>query len=205
MQAGGSTAGGAGIKLAYETARANYRVGGNNRVILATDGDFNVGVSHPDSLEALITREKDTGVFLTALGFGMGNYKDNRLERLANKGNGMYAYIDQQEEAKKIFGTELNVSLYTIAKDVKLQLRFNPKEVTSYRLIGYENRLLNKEDFADDTKDAGEIGSGHSVTALYEIVPQEPITTQLSVGRLELRYKTPNGRASQLLKTPFSQ
>ena len=199
LKSGGSTAGGAGIRLAYELAREYFIEDGNNRVILATDGDFNVGVNNVDELETLITEEKESGVFLTTLGFGMGNLKDNKLERLADKGNGMYAYIDTPEEARKVFGQELTGSLYTIAKDVKLQLEFSPDAVQSYRLIGYENRLLAKEDFDDDTKDAGEIGAGHSVTAIYEIVPQELDREDLLVGRLELRYKQPDEEQSQLM------
>lgn len=199
LQAGGSTAGGAGIQLAYKVARDHFIEGGNNRVILATDGDFNVGVNNPDDLEMLIEKEKESGVFLTVLGFGMGNFKDNRMERLADKGNGMYAYIDAPEEARKVFGTELTGSLYTIAKDVKLQLEFSPNTVQSYRLIGYENRLLAKEDFDDDTKDAGEIGAGHSVTALYEIIPVSIEGEEVSLGQLELRYKQPDKEESQLL------
>lgn len=199
LKSGGSTAGGAGIRLAYELAREYFIEDGNNRVILATDGDFNMGVNNVDELETLITEEKESGVFLTTLGFGMGNLKDNKLERLADKGNGMYAYIDTPEEARKVFGQELTGSLYTIAKDVKLQLEFSPDAVQSYRLIGYENRLLAKEDFDDDTKDAGEIGAGHSVTAIYEIVPQELDQEDLLVGRLELRYKQPDEEQSQLM------
>lgn len=199
LSAGGSTAGGQGIRLAYELAREYFIEGGNNRVILATDGDFNVGIRNPNQLEALIEEEKESGVFLTTLGFGYGNLKDNRLERLADKGNGMYAHIDTPEEARKIFGEELTGSLYTIAKDVKLQLEFNSEMVESYRLVGYENRLLDKEDFDDDAKDAGEIGAGHSVTALYEIVPKNQDQNKVDIGRLELRYKHPEESQSQLL------
>jgi len=171
LESGGSTAGGAGIQLAYDLAAKHFIPDGNNRVILATDGDFNVGVSQTGDLEDLITARRDEGVFLTVLGFGMGNYKDNRLETLADKGNGNYAYIDNIMEAQKIFGHELDATLFTIAKDVKIQLEFNPAYVKQYRLIGYENRRLAKEDFNDDTKDAGELGAGHQVTALYEIIP----------------------------------
>ncbi|MEL7250939.1 MAG: von Willebrand factor type A domain-containing protein [Bacteroidota bacterium] len=199
LKSGGSTAGGRGIRLAYELAREYFIESGNNRVILATDGDFNVGISSESALEALIEEEKKSGVFLTTLGFGFGNLKDNRLERLADKGNGMYAYIDTPEEARKVFGEELTGSLYTIAKDVKLQLEFSPGSVKSYRLVGYENRLLAKEDFDDDTKDAGDIGAGHSVTALYEIIPHELDQKDLVLGRLELRYKQPDETQSQLL------
>ncbi|MCB9283536.1 MAG: von Willebrand factor type A domain-containing protein [Lewinellaceae bacterium] len=205
LNAGGSTAGGQGIELAYKVASEHFLPEGNNRVILATDGDFNVGISHPDSLEALIARKRETGIFITTLGYGMGNFKDDRLERLADKGNGQYAYIDTEDEARKIFTQELTGTLYTIAKDVKLQLRFNPETVASYRLIGYENRLLAKEDFDDDTKDAGEMGAGHSVTALYEIVPIGGRDAQESLATLELRYKKPDEEQSYLMQEPLTQ
>jgi Ca-activated chloride channel family protein len=172
LESGGSTNGGAGIKLAYKTAAANFIEGGVNRVILATDGDFNVGVTDEGSLERLIAKSAKSGVFLTVLGFGMGNYKDSTLETLADKGNGNYAYIDTEKEVKKVFEHDLAANMITIAKDVKIQVEFNPARVEGYRLIGYENRMLKKEDFNDDTKDAGEIGAGHTVTALYEIVPK---------------------------------
>ena len=170
LNAGGSTAGGAGIKLAYKVAQDNFIKGGNNRIILATDGDFNIGASSDGEMTRLIEEKRKTGVYLTCLGFGMGNYKDSKMETLADKGNGNYAYIDNILEAKKVLVTEMGGTLFTIAKDVKLQLEFNPNKVESYKLIGYENRLLNSEDFNDDTKDAGELGAGHTVTALYEIV-----------------------------------
>lgn len=171
LTAGGSTAGGAGIKLAYKTAVENYIKGGNNRVILATDGDFNVGASSDADMEQLIENERKSGVFLSALGFGMGNYKDSKMETLADKGNGNYAYIDNITEARKTLVSEFGGTLFTVAKDVKLQLEFNPGKVQAYRLIGYENRMLNKEDFNNDLKDAGDMGVGHTVTALYEIIP----------------------------------
>jgi len=171
LSAGGSTAGAAGIELAYQLAQENFIKGGNNRVILATDGDFNVGSSSVGDLEMLIEEKRKTGIFLTCLGYGMGNYKDNRMEILANKGNGNYAYIDNLQEANKFLVREFSGTLYTIAKDVKIQIEFNPQLVQSYRLIGYETRLLRDEDFANDAIDAGEIGAGHQVTALYEIVP----------------------------------
>lgn len=171
LEAGGSTAGGEGIELAYKIARENFIKGGNNRVILATDGDFNVGASSNRAMEELIEEKRESGVFLTALGFGMGNYQDSKLETLAQKGNGNHAYIDTMQEAKRVLGTEFGGTIYTIAKDVKIQVEFNPAKVQAYRLIGYENRLLNDEDFNDDKKDAGELGSGHTVTALYEIIP----------------------------------
>ncbi len=171
LEAGGSTAGGAGLQLAYRIARRNFIEGGNNRVILCTDGDFNVGVSSTEGLEALVERERRRGVFLTVLGYGMGNYKDNKLQTLAEKGNGNHAYIDNLQEANKVLVGEFGSTMYTVAKDVKLQVEFNPAAVRSYRLVGYESRLLADEDFNDDTKDAGEIGAGHTVTAFYEIVP----------------------------------
>jgi len=171
LSAGGSTAGGAGIELAYEEAKENFIKGGNNRVILATDGDFNTGVSSTSELVRFIEKQRDEGIFFSVLGFGMGNYKDNRLQELADRGNGSHAYIDNILEAKKVLVSELRATLFTIAKDVKIQVEFNPAQVRSYRLIGYENRRLPDEDFEDDTKDAGEIGAGHTVTALYEIVP----------------------------------
>ncbi|MCU0639474.1 MAG: von Willebrand factor type A domain-containing protein [Candidatus Krumholzibacteria bacterium] len=171
LESGGSTAGGAGIQLAYRIASENFLKNGNNRVILATDGDFNVGISSTSELVEYIEGKRDEGIFLTVLGFGMDNYKDNRLEQLADKGNGNHAYIDNIMEAKKVLVNEVTSTLYTIAKDVKIQVEFNPARVASYRLIGYENRMLATEDFTDDKKDAGEIGAGHTVTALYEIVP----------------------------------
>nr|WP_158231487.1 VWA domain-containing protein [Gaetbulibacter sp. 4G1] len=171
LNSGGSTAGGAGIKLAYKLAEKHFKKDGNNRVILATDGDFNVGASSDKAMEKLIEEKRESGVFLSVLGFGYGNYKDSKLETLADKGNGNHAYIDNMQEAQKVFGKEFGGTLYTIAKDVKIQVEFNPNEVQAYRLIGYENRMLEDEDFIDDTKDAGELGSGHTVTALYEIIP----------------------------------
>ena len=171
LQAGGSTAGGEGIRLAYKIARKNFIKGGNNRVILCTDGDFNVGVSSKEGLESLIEEECKSGVFLTVLGYGMGNYKDNKMQALAEKGNGNHAYIDNIQEANKVLVNEFGGTISTVAKDVKLQIEFNPAQVEAYRLIGYESRLLNKEDFNDDAKDAGEMGAGHVVTAFYEVVP----------------------------------
>lgn len=171
LSAGGSTAGGEGIKLAYKIAIESFQKKGNNRVILATDGDFNVGASSDAEMVRLIEEKRKSGVFLTCLGFGMGNYKDSKMEKLADKGNGNYAYIDNMQTAKKVLVKEFGGTLFTIAKDVKLQLEFNPSKVQAYRLIGYENRLLDDEDFNDDSKDAGELGAGHTVTALYEIIP----------------------------------
>jgi Ca-activated chloride channel family protein len=217
LGAGGCTAGGAGIVMAYQVARENFIKGGNNRVILATDGDFNVGASSDGDMETLITKERKSGVFLSCLGFGMGNYKDSKLETLADKGNGNHAYIDNLQEANKTFGSEFGGTLFTIAKDVKIQIEFNPTKVQAYRLVGYENRLLNDEDFKDDTKDAGELGSGHTATALYEIIPvgvendyeknvpdlkyQKPIVNQKAtesdeVATIKMRYKKPDGNNS---------
>ncbi len=222
LRAGGSTNGGSGIRLAYQTAVSNFITGGVNRVILATDGDFNVGTTNQGDLTRLIEDNAKSGVFLTVLGFGMGNYKDSTLEKLADMGNGNYAYIDTINEARKVLVDEINSTLVTIAKDVKIQIEFNPLQVSAYRLIGYENRLLRKEDFNDDTKDAGEIGAGHTVTALYEIVPAgkglqipgvDPLKYQTPMGTtdvaqsgelltLKLRYKQPDGETSLLLEFP---
>ncbi len=217
LEAGGSTAGGQGIELAYKIAQTHFIKKGNNRVILATDGDFNVGQSGDKAMQELIEEKRETGVFLTCLGFGMGNYKDSKLETLADKGNGNHAYIDTMQEAHKFLGKEFGGTLYTIAKDVKIQVEFNPALVKSYRLIGYENRLLANEDFANDKKDAGEIGSGHTVTALYEIVPvnssYNPVPdTALKYQKsnessatmfdelltVKFRYKAPQGTQSKL-------
>lgn len=218
LEAGGSTAGGEGIKLAYKTASENLLKHGNNRVIIATDGDFNVGPSSDGELQRIIERERGKGIFLSVLGFGMGNYKDNKLELLADKGNGNYAYIDNFEEARRTFVTEFGGTLYTIAKDVKLQIEFNPTYVQSYRLVGYENRMLQHEDFNNDKKDAGDMGAGHTVTALYEIVPAgkgvarplavDPLKYQVpkqqagnsnEVLTVKLRYKEPRANTSRLI------
>jgi len=190
LQAGGSTAGGEGIELTYKLAGENFIKGGNNRVVLATDGDFNVGVSTEKGLEQLIEGKRKTGIFLTCLGFGMGNYKDNRLETLADKGNGNYAYIDNLQEANKFLGKEFAGSMYAIAKDVKIQIEFNPKFVKSYRLIGYENRKLRNEDFTNDAIDAGELGSGHTVTALYEVIPAD-VHSEFLPKENTLKYSAP--------------
>ena len=171
LTAGGSTAGGAGIKLAYKMAKQNFVKGGNNRIILCTDGDFNVGVSSDEGLEKLIEQERKSGVFLTVLGYGMGNYKDSKMQVLAEKGNGNHAYIDNLQEANRVLVNEFGATMHTVAKDVKLQIEFNPSQVQAYRLIGYESRLLKDEDFNNDAKDAGEMGAGHTVTAFYEVVP----------------------------------
>ncbi|HSA33503.1 MAG TPA: VWA domain-containing protein [bacterium] len=169
LTSGGSTAGAQGIITAYEIAAQNFIEGGNNRVILATDGDFNVGVSSDEAMEELITEKRESDIFLTTLGFGVGNLQDSKLEILADKGNGNYFYIDNLNEAKKVFVKDLVGNLFTIAKDVKIQVEFNPEKIEKYRLIGYENRVMANEDFEDDTKDAGEIGAGHAVTAYYEV------------------------------------
>ena len=225
LQAGGSTNGGQGIKLAYSVAEKNFIKGGVNRVILCTDGDFNIGITNNSQLVRLIEKKATSGVFLTVLGFGMGNYKDSRLEKLADKGNGNYGYVDNEREAKKLLVEQISGTLITIAKDVKIQVEFNPAQVAAYRLIGYENRMLKKEDFNDDKKDAGEIGAGHTVTALYEVIPVgeetdlptvDPLKYQANPGQLadqaagkemftvKLRYKAPDGDKSTLMKRPFT-
>lgn len=177
LEAGGGTHGSKGIETAYALAEEHFIKGGNNRIILATDGDLNIGLTSEEELEELITEKKESGIFLSVLGFGRGNMKDNKMEILADKGNGNYAYIDSVREAKKVLVEEMSATLLTICKDVKLQVEFNPAVVSEYRLIGYENRALNREDFADDTKDAGEIGAGHSVTVLYELILKESFTS----------------------------
>jgi len=219
LEAGGSTAGGAGLRLAYNVAERNFIKGGNNRIILATDGDFNVGESSNGSMERLVEENRNLGIFMTVLGFGMGNLKDDKMEIIADKGNGNYSYIDNLQEARRVLVREFGGTLFTIAKDVKFQIEFNPAMVSSYRLIGYENRVLNSEDFNDDTKDAGEMGSGHMVTALYEIVPAakgktgpsvDPLKYQLNQLQpknvadgewltVKVRYKDPDGAKSRLL------
>lgn len=221
LRSGGSTAGGAGIQLAYNMARKSFIQGGNNRVILATDGDFNVGISNDNDLVKLIEKERNSGVFLTVLGFGTGNYQDAKMQKLADKGNGNHAYIDHISEAKKVLVNEFGGTLFTIAKDVKLQLEFNPTKIAGYRLIGYENRLLADEDFNDDTRDAGELGAGHTVTALYELIPvgqSSPFLRDIDELKyqknkvkqsamrgdelltIKLRYKEPTDRKSKLIE-----
>ncbi len=224
LQAGGSTAGGAGIQKAYEIAQNNFFPSGNNRVIMASDGDFNVGISNTNELIRFIQEKKKSGVFLTILGFGIGNYKDAKMEQVANQGNGNYGYIDNLLEAKKMMVKEMGGTFFTIAKDVKIQVEFNPTKVRSYRLIGYENRLLEDKDFNDDTKDAGEVGVGHSVTALYEIIPTGSGTSDFEAGppvdplkyqkseitseahesnelmTVKLRYKRPDEATSQVIQ-----
>jgi Ca-activated chloride channel family protein len=188
LSAGGSTAGGQGIKLAYRIARENFMANGNNRIIMATDGDFNVGPNSDEDMEQLIVKERDSKVAISIMGFGMGNLKDSKMETLADKGNGNYAYIDNITEARKALVTEFGGTLFTIAKDVKLQIEFNPAKVQAYRLLGYEDRMLNKEDFNNDKKDAGDMGSGHTVTAFYEIVPAG-IKDDYAVGVDPLKYQ----------------
>lgn len=223
LEAGGSTAGGEGLRLAYSEAEKNFIEGGNNRIILATDGDFNVGESSNGGIERMVEEKRKSGVFMTVLGFGMGNLKDDKMEIIADKGNGNYSYIDNLQEARKVLVSEFGGTLFTIAKDVKFQIEFNPSKVESYRLIGYENRLLNEEDFNDDKKDAGEMGSGHNVTALYELVPAgseertpavDPLKYQsIPAARrssdedgsdeyltIKLRYKLPDGETSRLME-----
>jgi Ca-activated chloride channel family protein len=225
LEAGGSTAGGAGLRLAYNKASENFVRGGNNRIILATDGDFNVGESSNGGMERLVEENRERGIFITVLGFGMGNIKDDKMEIIADKGNGNYSYIDNLQEARRVLVREFGGTLFTIAKDVKLQIEFNPEKVSSYRLIGYENRLLNDEDFNNDAKDAGEMGSGHCVTALYELVPAgmddnipsiDPLKYQRPVKApdrnensysneyltIKLRYKKPDGMTSMLMEKP---
>ncbi|MBI5211057.1 MAG: VWA domain-containing protein [Elusimicrobia bacterium] len=219
LEAGGSTAGGAGIQLAYEVARRNFMEKGNNRVILATDGDFNVGITSDGELVRMIEEKRRQGVFLTVLGFGTGNYQDAKMEKLADKGNGNYAYIDDILEARKVLVQEMGATLLTIAKDVKIQVEFNPARVQAYRLIGYENRLLKAQDFNDDKKDAGELGAGHTVTALYEVIPigaeadlpavdelryqKTRLSDAASAGKelltVKFRYKKPDGDRSLLI------
>ena len=221
LTAGGSTAGGEGLRLAYAVARQNFQQEGTNRVILASDGDFNVGESSDAALEQLIEQERESGVFLTVLGVGRGNLHDSRMELLADKGNGNYAYLDNLDEARRTLVAQFGGTLFTVAKDVKLQVEFNPARVADYRLIGYENRLLANEDFNNDQKDAGELGAGHTVTALYEIVPTgsaNPLVDKLKyqpaaaaptppagpdVLTVKLRYQEPRGGASRLLAQPL--
>lgn len=224
LEAGGSTNGGEGIQLAYKIAQENFIKGGVNRVILATDGDFNVGVTSEGDLVRLIEEKRQSGVFLSVLGFGTGNVKDSTMEKLADKGNGNYAYIDSLGEARKVLGEQIGGTLFTIAKDVKIQVEFNPKQAAAYRLIGYENRLLRDRDFNDDTKDAGEIGAGHTVTALYEVVPfgqkfenpgvdslkyQQPVkpselANSNELMTVKLRYKEPAQNESKLVRVSLT-
>lgn len=227
LTAGGSTAGGAGILLAYKQAKKNFISGGNNRIILCSDGDFNVGVSSAEGLEQLIEKERKSGVFLTVLGYGMGNYKDKKIQVLAEKGNGNHAYIDNLQEANRVLVGEFGATLHTVAKDVKLQVEFNPAQVQAYRLIGYESRLLKDEDFNNDAKDAGDMGAGHTVTAFYEVIPTgvkneyvgkvddlkyqkkaevkvpAKSTAHNELLTVKLRYKDPDGDTSKKMELPF--
>lgn len=196
LEAGGSTAGGAGIQLAYQVAQQHFMENGNNRVVLCTDGDFNVGASSDDELVNIIEKKRASGVYLTVLGFGTGNYQDAKMQKLADKGNGNHAYIDNINEAKKVLISEFGGTMFTIAKDVKLQVEFNPAKVKAYRLVGYENRMLAKEDFNNDKKDAGEMGSNHTVTALYEIIPAQSDEELATVD--PLRYQKPKKKAGSL-------
>ena len=224
LSPGGSTNGAAGIRLAYDTAAAHFIRNGINRVILATDGDFNVGVTSQGELTRLIEEQRDRGIFLSVLGVGTGNLKDSTMEKLADRGNGNYAYLDSLHEARRVLVAEAGATLVTVAKDVKIQVEFNPQKVGAYRLIGYENRLLAKEDFNNDRKDAGEMGAGHSVTALYEIVPPGEDVGVAPVDKLKyqtapssnagsksgelmtvkLRYKAPDADASRLMSVPVN-
>ncbi|SDY38350.1 vWA domain-containing protein [Hymenobacter psychrophilus] len=221
LSAGGSTAGGAGLRLAYDVARQNFNQQGNNRVIICSDGDFNVGEQSDSAMERLVVQQRESGVFLTVLGVGRGNYQDQKMELLADKGNGNYAYLDNLDEARRVLVRQFGGTLFTLAQDVKLQVEFNPARVREYRLVGYENRLLAAEDFNNDRKDAGELGSGHTVTALYEIVPvgapatvdalkyqpapaTRPALASAELLTVKLRYKEPRGTASRLLALPLA-
>ena len=224
LQAGGSTNGGEGIQLAYQTALDHFIPGGVNRVVLCTDGDFNIGTTGTDELVRMVEEKAKQGVFLSVLGFGMGNHNDAMLEQISNKGNGNYAFVDSDMEARKVLVEQMSGTLITIAKDVKIQVEFNPSKVAAYRLIGYENRILAAQDFNDDTKDAGEIGAGHTVTALYEIVPAGEKVPGVAVDELKyqtlaqptaaaasdelltlkLRYKQPDGETSKLMTWPLA-
>ena len=225
LTAGGSTAGGAGILLAYKIAKKNLISNGNNRIILCSDGDFNVGVSSAEGLEQLIEKERKSGVFLTVLGYGMGNYKDKKIQVLAEKGNGNHAYIDNLQEANRVLVGEFGATLHTVAKDVKLQVEFNPSQVQAYRLVGYESRLLKDEDFNNDAKDAGDMGAGHTVTAFYEVIPtgvkneyvgkiddlkyqkKEKVSVKPTGSNelltVKLRYKAPDKDVSKKMELPF--
>jgi Ca-activated chloride channel family protein len=221
LEAGGATNGGEGLRLAYAVARQYFQPGGNNRVILASDGDFNVGETSDEATEQLITQQRETGVFLTVLGVGRGNLRDSRMEALADKGNGNYAYLDNLDEARRTLVAQFGSTLFTVAQDVKLQVEFNPARVAGYRLIGYENRQLAATDFNNDRKDAGELGAGHTVTALYEIVPPgsdkplvdklkyqaapaSPVASSAELLTVKLRYQLPQGSASRLLAQPLA-
>jgi Ca-activated chloride channel family protein len=221
LRAGGSTAGGEGLRLAYSLARQSFRKDGVNRVMLMTDGDFNVGLSNPERLEDFVSRERESGVYLSVIGFGEGNYNDALMQTLAQSGNGVAAYIDTLNEARKVFSDDLSGSMFPIAEDLKIQVDFNPAAVSEYRLIGYETRILNREDFNNDRVDAGDIGAGHSVTAIYELTPTgskarlidpsryasppKPTGPRASeVAYIKLRYKPPGSDTSQLIERPVT-
>jgi Ca-activated chloride channel family protein len=223
LQAGGSTAGAEGLELAYQLAEKSFRKQGVNRILLCTDGDFNVGIDNTNELKGFVERKREKGIFLSFLGFGMGNYRDELAQALAQNGNGVAAYIDTLNEARKVLVQEAGASLFTIAKDVKFQVEFNPATVAEYRLVGYETRALRKEDFNNDAVDAGDVGSGHAVTAIYEITPvgsdarmvdesrysrkpkPAPATgTANEYGFLKIRYKLPEQRKSELIEQPIS-
>jgi Ca-activated chloride channel family protein len=224
LEPGGSTAGAEGIQLAYELAESSFRKGGVNRVLLATDGDFNVGIDSTEELKGFVERQREKGIFLSVLGYGMGNYRDEMAQALAQNGNGVAAYIDSLDEARKVLVEQATGSLFTIAKDVKLQVEFNPDTVAEYRLVGYETRALKREDFNNDAVDAGDVGAGHTVTAIYEITPagtgagsvdprrygsdakpDEAPTRSNEYGFLKIRYKLPDGRESKLLQQPIEK
>jgi Ca-activated chloride channel family protein len=224
LHAGGSTAGAQGIKLAYELAESHMRKGGVNRILLATDGDFNVGIDSTEELKGYVERQREKGIFLSVLGFGQGNYRDEMAQALAQNGNGVAAYIDTLAEARKVLVQEATGSLFTIAKDVKLQVEFNPDTVAEYRLVGYETRALKREDFNNDAVDAGDVGAGHTVTAIYEITPVDSGATLIDESRyasrakpdkprvkgaeygfLKIRYKLPDGKESKLLTQPIGR
>jgi Ca-activated chloride channel family protein len=224
LRPGGSTAGAAGIELAYRFAEQHFRKGGVNRILLATDGDFNVGIDSTEELKGFVERQREKGIFLSVLGYGMGNYRDEMAQALAQNGNGVAAYIDSLDEARKVLVEQATGSLFTIAKDVKLQVEFNPATVSEYRLVGYETRALEREDFNNDAVDAGDVGAGHTVTAIYEIAPadsgasmvdprrygREPKVDQASgksaeYGFLKIRYKLPDGRESKLIEQPIGK
>jgi Ca-activated chloride channel family protein len=220
LSAGGSTAGGEGLRLAYSLAEQNFRQNAVNRVIIATDGDFNVGINNPDQLQDFIERKRDTGIYLSVFGFGGGNYNDALMQRLAQNGNGVATYIDTLAEARRVLRDEMASNMFTIANDVKIQVEFNPARVAEYRLIGYETRMLRREDFNNDAVDAGEIGAGHSVTAIYEITPvggptfTEPLryqnerpaapSTANELAFLRIRYKLPGNDTSRLIERPIT-
>jgi Ca-activated chloride channel family protein len=207
LNANGSTNGQSGLQKAYSLAKDYFIEGGNNRIIMASDGDLNVGISSPEALKNFVSQKREEGIYLSVLGFGTGNYKDDNMEALADNGNGNYFYIDSVEEGTKVLGTDLNATINTVANDVKFQIDFNHEYVTSYRLIGYENRVMNNEDFTDDKKDAGEVGSGHCLTIAFEIVPNRTENEKTSDEWLtvNVRYKEPGETESKLLEYPIKE